>query len=258
MPAQNPNPVVRKLSYGAALTPEDVAAVLDACSEVRDVPAGVDLIVEGAEPEKVHAVISGFACRYKTLADGGRQIMAWLIPGDFCDLHVAVLGVMDHAIRTLAPSRVAFIDPEAVPRLTSTSPTLSRALWWATLVDEGVLREWLANMGRRSAERQVAHLFCELLERYHSIGMAADDAVDLPLTQAELADTAGLSTVHVNRVLQHLRERELISWSSGCLRILDAEALRAYAGFDPNYLHLDRAPPAAPLAEAGRTEATGH
>ena len=231
------HPVVEKLKRGARLSAEDEQALIAACIDVRDVPAHTDLIQEGDHSDTVHAVLEGFACRYKLLPDGGRQIMAWLVPGDFCDLHVALLGEMDHGIATLSASKIAFISRQQVADLTARA-SLSRALWWATLVDEGVLREWLVNMGRRPADKQIAHLFCELLMRLRTVGLADADTVDLPLTQVELADTVGLSSVHVNRVTQQLRDLGLISWRGHTLKVVDLAGLEAFAGFDGNYLHL--------------------
>lgn len=235
------NPIVEKLKHGAALSAEDRRALGRECADVREVAPRTDLIREGERPDYVHAVIEGFGCRYKVLPDGGRQIMAWLVPGDFCDLHVAILGAMDHGVATLSASKVAFISPDAVTRLGERSPALSKALWWATLADEGVLREWLVNMGRRPADRRVAHLFCELLARLRAVGLADEETMDLPLTQTDLADTLGLSSVHVNRVVQQLRDERLISWRGKRLKIEDVEGLTAFAGFDPNYLHLRQA-----------------
>jgi CRP-like cAMP-binding protein len=232
------NPVVEKLNQGARLSAADEAILAEACSDVRSFAPRADVILEGARPDNVHAVLEGFACRYKLLPDGGRQIMAWLVPGDFCDLHVAILGEMDHGIATLSGSKIAFISRVRVEGLIRESPALARALWWATLVDEAILREWLVNMGRRAADKKVAHLFCELLIRLRVVGLATEDSMDLPLTQVELADTVGLSSVHVNRVVQHLRDLGLISWRDRTLKVRDVAGLKAFAGFDPNYLHL--------------------
>lgn len=239
-----PSPMVRKLRHGAPLTPGDERALLAACVEVRDYPAGRDVIAEGERPRHVHVVLDGFACRYKMLPDGGRQIMAWLAPGDFCDLHVCILGEMDHGVAVLTASRIAAIPADAVERLASLSRTLSRALWWATLVDEAVLREWLVGMGRRQADQQVAHLFCELLLRLRAVDRAPGNRFDLPVTQAELADTVGLTPVHVNRVVQQLRAAGYLEWRGGVVTVLDEPGLTAFAEFDANYLHL-RPPVAA-------------
>lgn len=184
--------------------------------------------------------MEGFACRYKLLPDGRRQIMAFLVPGDFCDLHVAILGEMDHSIGTSWGCTVVDIPRSTVDDLTANHPRITRALWWATLVDEATLREWLVNMGQRDADRQTAHLFCELLVRLQAVGRASADGFEFPITQEDLADTLGVTSVHVNRVLQEMRGKGLIEWKSKRLRIPDVERLKAFAGFDPKYLHLGR------------------
>ena len=165
--------------------------------------------------------------------------MALLLPGDFCDLHVAILGEMDHSISTLTSCRIAEIPRKAVEDLTEKHPRITRALWWASLVDEGVLREWLVSMGRRPAEQRMAHLFCELLVRLQAVGMADDEGYDMPLTQIDLADVIGGSVVHINRTLQSLRGAGLIHWQGKRITIPDASQLMEYADFTPNYLHLD-------------------
>lgn len=233
--------LVRKLQHGADLSAGDVRALAESVAKTTKADARRDLIEEGDEPDCVHVVLEGFACRYKVLPDGGRQIVGWLVPGDFCDLHIAILGRMDHAITTLSASTIAYIPRDAVRTLTQTSPALTQALWWATLVDEAVLREWLVSMGRRPADRQIAHLFCELLVRLEAVGLAKGNVLTMPVTQAELADTVGLTTVHVNRTVRQLRELGLVTWRAGRMTVMDAEKLKSFADFDPNYLHLDNA-----------------
>jgi CRP-like cAMP-binding protein len=236
-------PFIQKLQYGAALSPEGRKALEDAAQrDVRDVGARQDLIREGDRPEDVHLLIEGWACRYKVMPDGGRQILAYLIPGDFCDLHVAILGEMDHSIATLSDAKVAFISPPAVDALTSRHGSVNRALWWATLVDEAILREWLASMGRKSADRQMAHLFCEMLARMQAVGLGTDNSFEFPITQAELGDTLGISEVHANRMLQQLRGDGLVEFHDRRLTVLDVEGLKAFAEFNPNYLHLKQPP----------------
>jgi len=232
------NPVVLKLQRGARLSVEDERAIAEACSEMVRLGPREVLIREGENPTHVHVVVEGFACRYKELSDGGRQILAWLVPGDFCDLHVAILGRMDHTVATISTSTIARLDRAAIERVTSISPSLSRALWWASLVDEAILREWLLNMGRRPADQQIASLFCELVWRLRTVGLVCDDEVLMPLTHVELADTLGLSPVHVNRVLQQLREAGLIELQNKKLKVIDLSQLMAFAEFDPGYLHL--------------------
>ena len=234
------NPFILKLEHGAELDDEDRRVLERAVAKVERIDADKDLTREGDKPAHVHVVLEGFAVRYKDLPDGGRQIMAFLVPGDMCDLHVHILGEMDHSIGTLTPCRLAYIPQRTVDELTGRHPRINRALWWATLVDESTLREWLVSMGRREAGQQTAHLFCELLCRLHTVGLASEDGFELPVTQDELGDTLGLSAVHVNRVLQQLRKDGLITLDGKRLTIHDVARLEAFAGFDPSYLHLDR------------------
>src|SRR3954471_6132283 len=213
------NPLIMKLEHGASLTNEDRATLRTLSAETRHAEARHDLIHEGDRPESVYLVMSGIACRYKILADGKRQILAFLIPGDFCDLHVAILGVMDHSICTLSPCTIVEVSRETIADLTVNHPRIPRALWWATLVDEGILREWLTGMGQRSSESQTAHLFCELLLRLQTVGLATPNSYHLPLTQTDLADALGISAVHLNRILQQLRADGLITLKRSVLTI---------------------------------------
>jgi CRP-like cAMP-binding protein len=162
--------------------------------------------------------------------------MAYLLPGDFCDLHVAILGEMDHSIATLSAARVVDIPRSEIDRLLE-RPALARALWWATLVDEAVLREWLVNIGARDATKRLAHLFAELSVRLRVIGLANGDSFDLPITQEELGDTMGITTVQVNRSLKKLREEGMLTMAGKHVTITDPERLIEYSGFNPNYLH---------------------
>jgi CRP-like cAMP-binding protein len=234
------NPFLMKLEHGAKLSDEAKAGLTNLIVDRTEFGARKDLISEGEAPEHVHLVLEGFACRYKLLPDGGRQIMAWLTPGDFCDLHVSLLGEMDHNLATLSASTICLLPRHGLERLAEAHPSLTRALWWATLVDEAILREWLVNMGRRPAAQRIAHMFCEVLTRLQAVGLAPGGQIDFPLTRADLADSAGLSSVHVNRVIQELRDTGLISWKRRTLAVLDETGLKAFAGFDPNYLHLER------------------
>ena len=231
------NPWLAKLGTIIDLPEEDRAALDEICGEAREIGARRNVIREGDRPEYVHLVVEGWAARYKLLPDGGRQITAFLIPGDFCDLHVTILGEMDHNIATITRSRIAFIPRDRMDALTD-RPRLARALWWATLVDEAVLRAWIVNIGRRDAQEAIGHLICELHVRMRNIGLVSDRAFELPLTQEEIADALGLTAVHVNRVLQRMRADKLITLSHGSLTILDARRLEEASGFNANYLHL--------------------
>ena len=231
------NPLIRKLEAFGRLPDADRRLLAGITVQAKDVAAREDLIGEGDNPRDVQLILEGFACRYKFLPDGGRQITAFLIPGDFCDLHVFILKAMDHSIATMSPCRVVAIPREKILELTE-RPAIARALWWAALVDEAILREWLVNLGGRPADQRIAHLLCELLVRLRTVGLVNGDSYELPITQQDLADTMGLTSVHVNRVLQRLRSEGAITLKSKRLVIKDVERLMAFCGFDGSYLHL--------------------
>ncbi len=239
------NALVRKLEGYIPLGAEDKRLLNSVIKNIRHVPAHTDIATEGDKPTSVHLILEGFACRCKSTAEGSRQIMAYLLPGDFCDMHVVVLKQMDHSITTISPCSVVDIPRDKILELLR-SPTLSLALWCCALVDAAVLREWLVNVGQRRAAQRLAHVLCELLLRLRIVGLA-DKSYDLPLAQMDLADTIGVSNVHLNRVLQELRREDLISWKDALLTIPDIDRLMTYSGFNPSYLHLGRqgADPAA-------------
>ncbi|HYW17351.1 MAG TPA: Crp/Fnr family transcriptional regulator [Allosphingosinicella sp.] len=231
--------LVAKLETRGPLSEEDRRDLNSLHKSAREVGARRSIIREGDRPDHVHLMVEGWAARYKLLPDGARQITAFLIPGDFCDLHITILGEMDHGISTLTRSRVAFIHRSRMEDLTE-RPSLIKAFWWSTLVDEAILRSWIVNVGRRDAYESIGHLFCELYVRMKNVGLVDQQHFDLPLTQEEIGDALGLTSVHVNRVLQRLRSEDLISLRQGVLTILDYRRLEAASGFNSNYLHLDR------------------
>lgn len=233
------NRLIRKLEKFAPLSPDDRALLDDLLVPSRSVPARSDLVVEGQSSTDVRLILQGFACRYKLLPSGGRQIVGFLLPGDFCDLNVFILKAMDHSIGTLSPCTVVDIPSRRILELTN-RPGLARAFWWVTLVDEGTLREWLLNIGQRPAVQRIGHLLCEIFARLQVVGLADETGYALPLTQADIGDTVGLSYVHVNRCLQTLKEMDLIALKHKSVLIKDLDRLREYTGFNPNYLHLER------------------
>jgi CRP-like cAMP-binding protein len=231
--------LARKLEMFVELSDEEKRALHDATGAMRSFGSHEDLIREGDQSNGVPVVVSGFACRHKMLPDGRRQIIGYFLPGDMCDARVFILKRMDHTISTLAPTTICLLPRDAVLDLTSRYPRITRAFWWNTLVEEAIVRQWLVNIGQRTALERLAHLFCEIYVRLQVVGLATPAGCELPVTQSELADTVALSTVHVNRTLKELRRVGLVSMSSKSLIIHDLPGLRALAMFDPGYLHLD-------------------
>ena len=232
------NPCIRKLEGFVSLSDADRLMLEQISAEPRTIEPHTDLVREGDKPDGVYLIMDGMACRHKRLDSGARQIMAYLLPGDLCDLDVALLRRMDHTITTLSACKVVRLEPETVAHILEHHPAVARGLRTSTLVDEATLREWLLNVGCRTPTQRLAHLFCEVLERLAVVGRVQGASFGLPLTQAELADTTGLSTVHVTRSLQELRSQGLIDLSDGHMSILDLPRLRTLGGFKADYLHL--------------------
>ncbi|MHC2017730.1 helix-turn-helix domain-containing protein [Methylobacterium sp. CM6247] len=239
-PVSSGNPFVRKLESLATLSDAERAVLERISAKPRNVPAHTALVREGDKPDGVFLVMDGFVCRQKHQSDGESPIMAYLLPGDICDLDVALLDRMDHTITTVSSCRIVHITPETIAELMRDHPGIARALRMSKLVDEATLREWLVNINCRSALSRMAHLFCELLTRMKAVGHAVEDSCVLPLTQTVLGSTTGLTTVHVNRTLQAMRREELITFKGGRLTVLDLPRLKKMASFKPNYLHLGR------------------
>ena len=240
----NSNRLIRKLESITDLSEDEKRAIHELPMNVKNLAADTDIVREGDRPPECCLILDGFACRYKLVGDGYRQIMAFHIPGDIPDLLSLHLKVMDHSLGTLVPSKVAVIGHDSLRDLMQRYPGIASAFWRDTLIDAAVFREWMVGIGRRSAHARIAHLLCELLVRLRAVGLTRDDTYELPLTQAELADALGLSTVHVNRVLQELRGDGLITLRGGSLAVQDWEGLQRAGEFDPAYLHLDGREPA--------------
>ena len=238
------NALVRKLQSFAPISEDDLAWLTSLCERPVKTKGNVDIVREGDDPEYVQVVLKGLACRYKSAPDSSRQIFAYLVPGDFCDLHVALFDEMDHSIATLSPCSVVKIPKRDVFDLIDNRPALARAFWWCSLVDAAVLREWIVNIATRQAEQRITHLFCELHVRFKVVDLTTDGSFVLPITQVHLGDTTGLSTVHVNRSLKELRKAGLVTFRGELVQVPDVRRLKAYADFNPNYLHLQRKKPA--------------
>lgn len=235
------NPLAQRLNAFTKLSTSDREALDRIVAQtVREFASRRDLVREGDRPRCVYVVLEGWACRYKQLPDGRRQIVALFLPGDLFDANVFLLQEMDHSIGTITAVRVAEIGRAAFDALLLESPRIAQALAINDLVTVAVQREWTVDIGQRNAYERLAHLFCELHTRLSVVDLTAEDAFDFPLTQTDLAEAMGMTTVHVNRTLRQLREDGLIEHRGKRLHILDLERLQAAAQFNPNYLHLDR------------------
>lgn len=231
------NRFIDKLQTFGPLTPDEIAVLAEATSRTRKVRTRTDLIREGDRPGPVFVILEGWACRYKILPNGTRQVLAYLMPGDCCDLNVGLLAEMDHSIQVITPAAVVTVERQEMDAIMDSHRGIAKAMYVSQLVDEGTMRAWITSMGRRTSLERVAHLMCELYVRARNIGLVSGTTLELPLSQLLLADSLGMTPVHLNRVLKVLREAGAMDIARGVLHVKDPVKLVNIAGFDENYLH---------------------
>lgn len=228
----------RRIEGVVQLGSDEVEAILALPIVVRQVRAGTEIVREGDHPTQACLILEGVGFRFKIVGDGARQIFSYHIPGDIPDLQSLYLERMDHSLAALTNSKVAYIPHRSLYQLFEAHPRVAGFFWRETLIDGAVFREWISNIGRRSALSRIAHVICELYVRFRAIGAAVELTIPFPVTQTVLADAQGMSTVHVNRIMQELRSAKLIRVGRKELTILDWPALVELADFQDDYLHL--------------------
>ncbi|MFH6783282.1 MULTISPECIES: Crp/Fnr family transcriptional regulator [Methylobacterium] len=231
-----PQHLIRKLDHCVGLSGDDQDTLTRLVRDVAWFSADRDMIDEGAAVRQVSVILEGRACGYKQLEDGRRQIVAYLFPGDLCSTPFVFPTIINYSVRSLTSVRVARIEGQDILSAMQRSAGIARAFWLDTLATAAIQREWTANVGLRTARERIAHLLCEIMTRLRAVGLADRDSCTLPLTQEDIGETVGLSTVHVNRILQDLRASGLITLKRQQLTIPDFAALRSAAHFDGSYL----------------------
>lgn len=206
---------------------------------VMRIETGEDLLAEGDPPRGIALFSEGWAYRYRTLEDGRRQILGYLLPGDLGDVNLPTLREMDHSVASLTAVTVALFSIGELAELAARSPRLDLAMRRDMAVQTAIQREWITSLGRRTALERVAHFLCELFLRLRLVGLTDGVACEMPLNQAELADATGLSAVHVNRVLQQLRSRGLVRLHGRQMELPGLPDLQRIALFNPTYLPCD-------------------
>ena len=231
-------PLLRKLDYYGALSDADRAAVLALPHTLKTLEAHSYIVRQGDLATHACLIRSGFTYRHKIVADGGRQICSINMTGDFVDLHNTLLKTSDHNIQVLDRAELAYIPHEAIRGLAEDHPAVGRAMWFDTLLDGSIFREWMANIGRRPARRRLAHLLCEFAVRLEVAGIGKHEEYTLPMTQEQLADCTGLTAVHVNRTLRVMDKEGLLTRTNRSIAVNDWAKLRAVGDFETAYLHL--------------------
>ena len=226
-----------------------------AISEVRTVGKRRTVIRHGTSLDVSLYLVCGYMCRTIDNNQGDRQLVSIQVPGDFVDLHGYPLKVLDHDVSTLTEVEIAVVPHAHLNALVAEEPALARKLWFSTLLDAAIHREWIFKLGRLPSHGRLAHFLCETELRLRAVGLSDGQHFALPLTQPDFAEICGLTSIHVNRVLRDLRERGLATVRGGVVDVHDAPALARLGEFDPAYLYVDQT--AVASAEGTRRHANG-
>ncbi|MDA3858742.1 MAG: Crp/Fnr family transcriptional regulator [Roseovarius sp.] len=229
-------PLARKLGAFVALTEAEISVLEGLHKRRRTFIAGRDLVHQGQLDQAAYILISGWACSYKLLEDGQRQIVDFQIPGDFLGLRSVVLHISDHSVEPVTDIEVTEVHVADLMQAFSKTPRLATAVLWAASRDEAMVVEHLINIGRREAEVRVAHFLLELGARLALVGLGSKAGYACPLTQYLMADALGLSSVHVNRVLRKLREAGMVTFRDGFVTFDNYDRLVEFADFEMTYL----------------------
>lgn len=238
LPDATLSPMVRKLQMWTTLDEQDCAAILALPHMVRILRPHELIVREGDHPTHACLLLAGFAFRHKVAGNGGRQIFSLHMKGDIVDLHNSILRRADHNVEALTTAEAAFIPVAAIRELAARRPTVGQAMWYETLVDGSIFREWTLSIGRRDARARMAHLLCEFALRLDVAGLGSPGHYDLPMTQEQLADALGLTNVHVSRTLKALAKEGFVERHHRAVGIVDFARLASVGDFNSRYLHL--------------------
>ncbi len=233
-------PMLRKLEHWHQFTDLEREAILSLPHNIRQLDANQYLVWDGDRPTTCALLTEGYAYRHKIAGNSGRQILSIHMKGDLIDLQNSLLGVADHNVQMLTSGTVAMIPIQAIRDIAFRVPTVGMAMWYETLVEGSIFREWILNVGRRDAFTAIAHLLCEFALRLEVAELGKAVNYELPITQEQLADAVGLTPVHVNRTLMRLEQEGHIRRSKRLIEIDDWQNLAKVADFEPRYLHVFR------------------
>ncbi|WP_092182449.1 Crp/Fnr family transcriptional regulator [Devosia sp. YR412] len=193
---------------------------------------GATILTEGSHSAHLYTLLSGWAFRYKTLPDGRRQILNYMLPGDLVGLQGSVIGEMQHSVEALSPLVLCVFQRNRLPELFGNHPGLAFDITWLAAQEERMLDDHLLSLGRRNAVERAAYLIAFLYQRAASVGLSGTGTLYLPITQMHVADTLGLSIVHTNKTLRKLADRKLIRWLDRSCEVLDIEGLMQVAEWE--------------------------
>lgn len=229
---------IAKFSSYIDLSVEECGVIEELTQNSMKFDEGTDIILESEKNSSAFLLQSGWAIRYKVVPDGGRQIISFLLPGDIFGFRESLFELSDDSVQALTPVTVHRIPAEKIAEINESCSNLSLALTWARAREHAILTEHIVRLGRRNAYERLGHLLLELLHRLQLVDKAGSSDYLLPLTQEVLADTLGLSIVHVNRTLRKLRNDNMVELDPKTrrVRILDQEMLSEKTGYDQSFL----------------------
>jgi len=222
------------------LSADEKQMIEDSIGSVVEFEARHDIVRHGTRVDRSMMLLDGFVCRYMDGLDGERQLVALHVPGDFVDLHAYPMHMLDHDVATLTACTMAIFPHSAIERMVVDHPNLGRLLWFSTLLDAAMHREWIFRIGRLSALGRVAHFFAEIGRRLEMVGLNDSQRFALPMQQIDLASATGMTPVHLSRTLRILRERGVATFGGGFVEVHDRPALHHLAEFDDGYLYPTR------------------
>ena len=232
-----PGTLVRRLRTTSGLTDDELRVVRELPILVRTCPPEQHIVRDGDRPSECCLIVTGFAMRTKTTSTGQRQILSLHVPGDIPDLQSLHLHVMDHDLVTLTECTLGFIGHTPLRKLHRERPDIANLFWRDTLIDAAMFREWIVNIGQRPAPSRLAHILAELRQRLRIIGLTDNRSFDMPLTQEQIGDALGITSIHANRVIKQLRTEGIVEIHRGRVTILDERKFEELADFDNRYMH---------------------
>ena len=233
---------IKRLAWTEPLNETEKDRFLGSIADSLSFAPGDEIVPADKQVNFSSVIIDGLACRQKVLKSGERQITAFHLSGDFCDLHTYLIKTTPDSVVAMTPCRIGTVPHERLDAVTSKYPRIARLLWKSTLIDAAIYRRWLACIGRQAALSRLAHLFCEFYLRLQLIGITDGLRDPLPLTQTDIGDALDFSLVHTNKTCALMRRRGLVTFERRTLTIRDWDRLREIGEFDPQYLHLDKPP----------------
>jgi CRP-like cAMP-binding protein len=230
--------LVHRLSGSNPISPEDIQKLSDLAGPPRRFERGQVLVEQGDHQAQIWSIADGWALRQKFLSDGRRQIVSIMLPGELSEKGPQMPSGASETVAAASTVSAISIDREALTALTSRSPTLLSALFYEELTRHAITREWVLLHGRRNARERMAYFLYETSARLLAMGLIRGYDFECPLTQEDVADLLGLSSVHLNRTLQSLRQRGLVIWEGNHIQLEHPGSLARLAHFNPEFIRI--------------------